>query len=49
MLGFVEEATGRSVNENLRGIPDRMLNGRMNGCLGLFWVYIFSMMVYNTR
>ena len=38
-----------SVNENLRGIPDRVLNGRTNGRLCLFWVYIFPMMLYNTR
>ena len=38
-----------SVNENLRGILNRVLNGGTNGCLGLFWVYIFPMKLYNTR
>ena len=38
-----------SVNENLRGIPDRVLSGHTNGRLGLFRVYICLMKLYNTR
>ena len=38
-----------SVNENLRGIPDYVLNGGTNGRLGLFWAYIFAMTTCDTR